>query len=89
MTKQELHEKKILDAILALRLEVDSRMLFVGLLAHAAVIGEALISASVTTDQAVTDLYAQSCADALTKREREKPQGITVVDGDEPPGKMH
>jgi hypothetical protein len=89
MTKQEMFEKKILDAILALRLEVDSRMLFVALLAHAAVLAEALIAGGLATDQQVTDLFARGCADGLTKREREKPQITTVIDANDSTGKMH
>lgn len=89
MLTREAQEKMILDAIRGLRMQVDTRLLFIALLAHAGVIAEGLIAAGISNADYMTKMFAEACADAIKPRDGSEPKPTVVyADGDDE-GKMH
>lgn len=76
--------------LVALRAEVDSRMLFCALMANAGVLAEMLIAAKVVDKQWVTGVFAAAFEDATTPVKHERPIAVHYTDGvDKPPRKKH
>lgn len=71
-----------------LRASIDSELLFVGLLVHAAGIARALIRADSKNKARIVSLYADSCVDATTP-DNSKDQPLPILIDEDPEGKMH
>lgn len=81
------HRAEIHAAIMELYSKYDTTMVFMGLLTHAAMGAERLISAKVVTSANVAEMFDTAKVDALTPDD--KPVAVKYLDGDEPVGRKH